>query len=36
VGVLSGAGTAEKLRSELHTHIVESVADLPALLASKL
>jgi phosphonatase-like hydrolase len=34
VGVLSGASTAEKLRSEPHTHILQSVANLPALLAS--
>lgn len=33
VGVLSGAGTAEKLRAEPHTHILASVAELPALLA---
>jgi len=36
VGVLSGASTAENLRREPHTHIVPSVANLPALLASKL
>jgi phosphonatase-like hydrolase len=36
VGVLSGAGTAENLRREPHTHIVPSVANLPALLASKI
>jgi hypothetical protein len=30
--VLSGVGTAEKLRSEPHTHILPSVASLPALL----
>lgn len=35
VGVLSGASTAEKLRREPHTHILPSVASLPALLASK-
>jgi len=35
VGVLSGAGTAESLRREPHTHILASVANLPALLASK-
>ncbi len=35
VGVLSGASTAEKLRREPHTHILPSVADLPALLTSK-
>jgi phosphonatase-like hydrolase len=33
VGVLTGASTAEKLRREPHTHIVPSVADLPALMA---
>jgi len=33
VGVLSGAGTAETLRREPHTHILPSVADLPRLLA---
>jgi hypothetical protein len=32
VGVLSGAGTAEQLRHEPHTHILPSVASLPALL----
>jgi phosphonatase-like hydrolase len=36
VGVLSGASTAENLRHEAHTHILPSVANLPALLASKL
>ncbi|MEO8127565.1 MAG: HAD hydrolase-like protein [Bryobacteraceae bacterium] len=36
VGVLSGAGTAENLRREPHTHILPSVAQLPALLATKL
>jgi phosphonatase-like hydrolase len=36
VGVLSGVSTAENLRREPHTHIVPSVANLPALLASKL
>lgn len=35
VGVLSGASTAENLRREPHTHILPSVANLPALLASK-
>ena len=35
VGVLSGVGTAEQLRKEPHTHIVPSVAKLPALLPSK-
>ncbi|MCU1236017.1 MAG: putative hydrolase [Candidatus Solibacter sp.] len=33
VGVLTGASTAEKLRREPHTHILPSVASLPALLA---
>ena len=32
VGVLSGAATAEALRREPHSHILPSVADLPALL----
>jgi phosphonatase-like hydrolase len=36
IGVLSGASTAEALRREPHTHILPSVAGLPALLASKL
>lgn len=36
VGVLSGAGTAESLGREPHTHILPSVASLPALMASKL
>ena len=36
VGVLSGAGTAENLRREPHTSILPSVANLPALLASKI
>jgi phosphonatase-like hydrolase len=36
VGVLSGAGTVENLRREPHTHILPSVANLPALLASTL
>ena len=36
VGVLSGTSTAENLRREPHTHILPSVASLPALLASKL
>ena len=35
VGVLSGAGTEEQLRREPHTQIVQSVADLPALLGPK-
>ena len=29
LSVLSGASTAEKLRDELHTHIMLSVAQLP-------
>jgi phosphonatase-like hydrolase len=33
VGVLTGAGTNETLARERHTHIVASVANLPALLA---
>ena len=36
VGVLTGAATAENLRKEPHTHILPSVAHLPALLTSKL
>jgi phosphonatase-like hydrolase len=32
VGVYSGAASAERLRSEPHTHILRSVAGLPALL----
>ena len=36
VGVTSGVSTAEILRREPHTHIVASVANLPALLSSKL
>ncbi len=36
VGVLSGASTSENLRREPHTHILPSVANLPALLSSKL
>lgn len=36
VGVLTGAATAENLRKEPHTHILPSVAELPALLTSKL
>ena len=35
IGVLSGAGTADKLKQEHHTHIVPSVADLPELLRAK-
>ena len=34
VGVLSGASSREKLQRERHTHILPSVADLPALLRS--
>ena len=36
VGVLTGAATIEMLRREPHTHIVASVANLPALLGSRL
>ena len=36
VGVLTGAFTRERLLTEPHTHILSSVANLPALLASKL
>jgi phosphoglycolate phosphatase-like HAD superfamily hydrolase len=35
VGVLSGASTAERLGREPHTHILSSVANLPALLKSQ-
>jgi len=35
VGVLSGAGTAEQLQREPHTHILPSVANLPGLLPSR-
>jgi phosphoglycolate phosphatase-like HAD superfamily hydrolase len=35
IGVLSGASTEATLRREPHTHILSSVASLPALLASK-
>jgi phosphonatase-like hydrolase len=35
IGVLSGAATAETLRREPHTHILPSVASLPALLRSR-
>ena len=35
VGVMTGAGTADQLSAEPHTHIVTSVADIPALLVSK-
>jgi phosphonatase-like hydrolase len=34
IGVLSGASTAARLRQEPHTHIVQSVRDLPELLRS--
>jgi phosphonatase-like hydrolase len=34
VGVTSGAATAENLRREPHTHILASVAELPALLTA--
>jgi phosphonatase-like hydrolase len=34
IGVLSGAGTPERLAREPHTHILPSVAELPDLLAS--
>ncbi len=35
VGVLSGVGTEEQLRREPHTHLLASVASLPALLGPK-
>jgi phosphonatase-like hydrolase len=35
VGVLSGVGTREQLTREPHTDIIQSVADLPALLGRK-
>jgi phosphonatase-like hydrolase len=35
IGVLSGASKEERLKPEPHTDIISSVADLPALLASK-
>jgi hypothetical protein len=35
VGVLSGVGTREQLSREPHTDIIQSVADLPALLDRK-
>ena len=35
VGVLSGAGTAETLRREPHTHMLPSVASLPTLLRAR-
>jgi hypothetical protein len=35
VGVLSGAGKRERLEAEPHTDILGSVAELPALIASK-
>ncbi|BBX61723.1 phosphonoacetaldehyde hydrolase [Mycobacterium saskatchewanense] len=34
VGVLSGAGTAEELGAHKHTHLLPSVADLPALIGA--
>lgn len=34
VGVLSGVGTREQLSREPHTHIIQSVADLPTILKS--
>jgi phosphonatase-like hydrolase len=34
VGVLTGAGTAEALRKERYTHILDSVASLPKLLST--
>jgi phosphonatase-like hydrolase len=34
VGVLTGVGTAETLRKERHTHILDSVASLPKLLTA--
>lgn len=34
VGVLSGAGTAEELGAERHTHLLASVADVPVLVAA--
>jgi len=36
LGMGDRSRTAENLRREPHTHIVPSVANLPALLASKL
>jgi phosphonatase-like hydrolase len=36
VGVLSGVSNSETLRREPHTHILRSVADLPALLKSRI
>jgi phosphoglycolate phosphatase-like HAD superfamily hydrolase len=35
VGVLSGASKEERLRPEPHTDLLPSVAELPALIASK-
>jgi phosphonatase-like hydrolase len=35
IGVLSGASKEERLRPEPHTDLLPSVADLPALIASK-
>jgi phosphoglycolate phosphatase-like HAD superfamily hydrolase len=34
VAVLSGVGTREQLTREPHTHIIQSVADLPTILKS--
>ncbi|MFE2447227.1 phosphonatase-like hydrolase [Streptomyces sp. NPDC059426] len=34
VGVLSGAGTAQELGSHQHTHLLRSVADVPALVSA--
>jgi phosphonatase-like hydrolase len=34
VGVLSGAGTAQELGSHRHTHLLHSVADIPALVSA--
>ena len=35
IGVLSGASKEERLKPEPHTDIISSVAELPALMASK-
>jgi phosphoglycolate phosphatase-like HAD superfamily hydrolase len=35
VGVLSGAHARSKLAAEPHTHLIASVADLPALIDSQ-
>lgn len=34
IGVLTGAGTRERMQQEAHTHLLSSVADLPAALSS--